>query len=196
MSVEDLAQKYYTFNPQLSDCEIALELLLRRNLISPIMDFRGKTRYVIADPELTDFVTELYSLCELENEYLDSIWQYLRGPTFNEEQSRRFLYSDESKSKKFFNVRELQRHQFKQAMKNKENINHQILKLLDEKLQEFEKLRAHYIDLLKKKHFSTIDKYPFLREILPIISPPLSEVISIAKNQQQINCLLLDSLLC
>ena len=128
VSIEDLTQKYYTFNPRVADCEIALELLLRRDMISPIMDFRGKTRYVIADPELTNFVTQLYSFCELENEFLNSKWQYLGGPTFNEEQSRRFLYSDESKSKKFFNIRELQRHQFKQAIKNKENINYQILK--------------------------------------------------------------------
>ena len=91
VSVEDLAQKYYTFNPQLSDCERVLELLLQRELVRPIMDFRGKTRYIIADPALTNFVIEFYWLYELENEFLDSKWQYLRGPTFNEEQSRRFL---------------------------------------------------------------------------------------------------------
>ena len=105
------------------------------------MDFRGKTRYVIADPVLTNFVTELYLFCELEDEFLHSKWQYLGGPTFNEEHSRRVLYSDETKAEKFFNNRELQRHQFKQAMKNKNN-NHQILKLridLNKKLQEFEK---------------------------------------------------------
>jgi hypothetical protein len=57
-SVDDLAQTYYTFKPCMADCESALELLLQRDIISPIMDFRGKTRYVIADPALTDFVTE------------------------------------------------------------------------------------------------------------------------------------------
>ena len=98
----------------------------------------------------------------------------------------RFLYSDETMSKKFFNVRELQRHQFKQAMQNKNN-NHQLLKLrteFDKKLQEFEKLRTLYTDHLKKKFHSTINRYPFLREIIPIISPPLSEVISIANSQK------------
>ena len=58
VSVEDLAQTYYTFKPCMADCESALELLLRKDIIRPIMDFRGKTRYVIADPALTDFVTE------------------------------------------------------------------------------------------------------------------------------------------
>jgi hypothetical protein len=148
ISIEDLTHKYYTFNPRVADCESALELLLRRNIISPIMDFRGKTRYVIADPELTNFVTELYSFCEQENEFLNYKWQYLDGPTFNEKQSRKFLYSDETKVEKFSTNRELQRHEIKQAMKNKNN-NHQILKLrikLDEKLQESEKLRTQYTD--------------------------------------------------
>jgi DNA-binding PadR family transcriptional regulator len=80
VSIEDLTHKYYTFNPRVTDCESALELLLQRNVISPIMDFRGKTRYVIADPELTNFITELYSFCEQENEFLNSKWQYLDGP--------------------------------------------------------------------------------------------------------------------
>jgi len=77
VSIEDLTHKYYTFNPRVADCETALELLLRRDIISPIMDFRGKTRYVIADPVLTNFVTELYLFCELEDEFLHSKWQYL-----------------------------------------------------------------------------------------------------------------------
>ena len=62
MSVEDIVQKYYTFKPRLSDCERALELLLKRDVIRPIMEFRGKTRYVIADPALTDFVNDSLSV--------------------------------------------------------------------------------------------------------------------------------------
>ena len=95
-SVEDLAQMYYTFKPCMADCESALELLLRRDIIRSIMDFRSKTRYVIADPALTDFVTEFSRYCELENEFLNFKWQYLTHPTFNEEQSRRVYYSDGS----------------------------------------------------------------------------------------------------
>jgi hypothetical protein len=178
VSIEDMTHKYYTFNPCLSDCEAALELLLRRDIILPIMDFRGKTRYVIADPALTNFVNELYLFCELENEFLNSKWQYLGRPTFNEEHSRKALYSDETKAERFFTFRGLQRHQFKQAMKNKNN-NDRILKVqneLDKTLQEFEKLRTQYTDYLKKKFHSTIDRYPFLREIIQIISPSLSEI--------------------
>jgi hypothetical protein len=173
-SVDDLVQMYYTFKPCMADCESAVELLLRRDIISPIMDFRGKTRYVIADPALTDFVAEFNRYCELENEFLNFKWQYLTHPTSNEERSRRVFYSDEAKSAKFFNVRELQRHQFKQAVKKK---NHgEILKLqskLEEYLHKFEKIRLEYLNRLNEKYRGIINEYHFLSEIIQIISPSL-----------------------
>jgi len=183
VSVEDLAQKYYTFKPCMADCESALELLLRRELVKPVMDFRGKTRYVIADPELTNFATELYWFCDLENEFLNIKWQRLI-PTFNEEQSRKFLFSEETMSKKFFMHRELQRHQFKQAMKNKNNNHQNLVQTESDKLQEFEKLRIRLLKqvYLNKKYHSIIDRYPFLRQIIQIISPSLSEIIPRADN--------------
>jgi hypothetical protein len=173
-SVDDLAQMYYTFKPCMADCESALELLLQRDIISPIMDFRGKTRYVIADPALTDFVTEFNRYCELENEFLNFKWQYLTHPTSNEEQSRRVFYSDEAKSAKFFNVRELQRHQFKQAVKKKNN--EEILKLqtkLEAYPHKFEKMRLEYLNRLNEKYRGIINEYHFLSEIIQIISPLL-----------------------
>jgi DNA-binding HxlR family transcriptional regulator len=173
-SVDDLVQMYYTFKPCMADCESALELLLQRDIIRSIMDFRGKTRYVIADPALTDFVTEFSRFCELENEFLNFEWQYLTRHTSNEEQSRRLFYSDETESAKFFNVRELQRYQFKQAVKKK--CNEEILKLqtkLEEYPHKFEKLRLEYLNYFNEKYRGIINKYHFLREIIQIISPLL-----------------------
>jgi len=176
-----MAEKYYTFKPKLEDCEKALALLLRRNLIRPIVDFRGKTRYVLSDPALIEFLNEFYSFSELENEFLNVKWQYEGGPTFNERQSRRVFYSDETKSDKFFNVRELQRHQFRQALKEKKNKGEQILKLQTElsgHLREFEKGRDLYVNYTVKKNLEIFKKYPFLRDLIYIVSPILSEAIS------------------
>jgi hypothetical protein len=175
VAVEDLAEKYYTLKPRVADCERALELLLKRDLIRPIMEFRGKTRYVIADPALRDFVTDLYQFSEVENEFMNLKWQYSSHPTFDEEQSRRIWYSDESKSKKFFDVRELQRNQFRQAIKE----NKQLLKLpseLKENLQKFEDYRLNYISYMRKIHHTTITKYPFLHELIQLASPLLFKV--------------------
>jgi hypothetical protein len=172
-SVDDLAQMYYTFKPCMADCESALESLLRRDIISPIMDFRGRRRYVIADPALTDFVTDFSRFCELENEFLNFKWQYLTDRTSNEEQGRRVFYSDEAQSAKFFDVRELQRHQFKQAVKKN---NGEILKLqtkLEEYPHKFEKIRLEYLNHLNEKYRRIINKYHFLPEIIQIISPLL-----------------------
>ena len=140
------------------------------------MDFRGNTRYVIADPALRDFVTDLYQFHEVENEFMNVKWQYSTGPTLSEEQSRKVWYSDETKSEKFFNVRELQRHQFKQALKN----NKRLLSLqneLEANLQKFENNRNHYMNYMKKTHLTVINKYPFLRELISIVSPLLFQSI-------------------
>ena len=166
----------------MADCQNALELLLERGIIRSIMGFRDKTRYVIADSALTDFVTEFSRYCELENEFLNFKWQYLTHPTLNEQQSRKVLYSDETKSVKFFNNRELQLHQFKQAVKKKNN--EEILKLqtrLEEYPHRFEEIRLEYLNHLNEKYRGIINKYNFLHEIIQIISPLL---YSIHRNSQ------------
>ncbi|MGB6674821.1 MAG: hypothetical protein WBE34_20530, partial [Candidatus Nitrosopolaris sp.] len=178
LAVEDLVEKYYTFKPRFADCERALELLLKSHLIRPIMDFRGETRYVIADLALTDFVTDLYQFCEVENEFLNFKWQYPSEPTFNEIQNRKIMYSDEMKSEKFFNVRELQRYQFKQSIRQRKDSNGEALKIqgeLDRLLQEFEKQRLEFLKCIKEKHHTTVKRYPFLDELIGVINPLLLE---------------------
>ena len=80
--------------------------------------------------------------------------------------------------------RELQRHQFKQAMKNKNNNHQNLVQTESDELHEFEKLRIRLLKqvYLNKKYHSIIDRYPFLREIIQIISPSLSEIIPRADN--------------
>ena len=81
---------------------------------------------------------------------------------------------------KFFNVRELQRHEFKQAVKKKNK--EKILKLqtgLKECSHEFEKIRLEYLNYIYEDYRGIINKYPFLREIIQIISPLFSEVIAV-----------------
>jgi DNA-binding HxlR family transcriptional regulator len=177
VSVEDL------FKLCMTDCESALELLLRRNIIRP-MDFRGKTRYVIADPALTDFVTEFKSYYQLEDEYLNLKWQILSRPTLNEEQSKRFFYSD--MSAKFFNQCELQRHQYKQAiilMTNETWLNRTTVRL-ENIIIKFGRIRVGYLNYINKNR-EIINKYHFLNEIL-LISLLFSELFAATNNQKQV----------
>jgi hypothetical protein len=176
VSVQDMAEKYHTFKPRLADCERALELLLKIDLIRPVMDFRGKTRYVIADPKLTDFVTDLYQFSDVENEFLSVKWQYSCGPTLDERLSRKALYSDEKKSEKFFDVRELQRYQFRQSIRERKDSQGELdrhLQEFDRHLQEFEKQRLKFFKYIKEKHHTTVKRYPFLHEIIGVVSPLL-----------------------
>jgi hypothetical protein len=186
VSVEDLAQKYYSFKPCITDCESALELLLRRDLIRPIMNFRSKTRYVIADPALTNLVTEFKRFCDGENEFLNLKWQFL-SPTLNEEQREKVFFSDEAECVKLFSIRELQRYQFKQEVKKKNK--EEILKLqtgLKDCSHKFEKIRLEYLNNIYEEYHGVIDKYPFLREIIQIISPLFLEVIAAKQNDSTI----------
>ena len=80
----------------------------------------------------------LYQFCEVVNESLNLKWQYSSDPTFNEKQGRKVWYSDETKSKKFFDVRELQRHQFRQAIKGRNKQHLKLQRELNENLQKFE----------------------------------------------------------
>jgi hypothetical protein len=93
---EELAEKYYTFKPPLEYCERALQLLLKRGLVVPIMIFRGKTRYVIADLALNDLMSDLHSFREVVSEFLNLKWQH-SIPSYQELQSRKvFILMKES----------------------------------------------------------------------------------------------------
>ena len=130
------------------------------------MEFRGKTRYVIADSALTDFVYDLYQFCEVENEFLNLRWQYSSGPTFNEKQGRKILYSDEKKSEKFFNVRELQRYDFKQSVRDRKDVDGKIQTKLELHLQQFEKQQVEILKCIAEKHHTTVKRYPFLDDVI------------------------------
>ena len=51
-SIDEFANAFYAFKPDMSSCQLAFQLLLHRKLIRPIMEFRGKTRYGITDSSL------------------------------------------------------------------------------------------------------------------------------------------------
>ena len=109
-----------------------------------------------------------------ENKFLDLKWKFLSHPTLNEEQREKVFSFDEAECVKYFNIRELQRYQFKQAVKKK--CNEEILKLqtkLEEYPHKFEKLRLEYLNYFNEKYRGIINKHYFLREIIQIISPSL-----------------------
>jgi hypothetical protein len=172
VSIEDLSDKYYTFKPKVEDCKAAIALLLKRDLIQPTMDFRGNTRFIVADPVLRYFLTDLYQLIEIKNEFNNIKWQFER-PTVSEEQSRKIWYSDGTKSEKFFNIREIQRHESKlMAIKNEEAYNN-----LQKKFQGLERTQSIYINELKKMYRRVFDKYPFLFELILLIYPSFFQAI-------------------
>ena len=82
---------------------------------------------------------------------------------------RRIWYSDETKSKRFFNIRELQRHESKRKITE----NDKLMKLF----KSFEENRSIYINELIRKYQSIFDKYHFLFELIQIAYPLLFQAI-------------------
>jgi hypothetical protein len=63
-------------------------------------------------------------------------------------------------------------------MKQKEESIAEVLRLkseFDQHLGTFENLRQEYITYIKKKHTTIINKYPFLHDIIDVVSELLSE---------------------
>jgi DNA-binding HxlR family transcriptional regulator len=173
VSVEDLSEKYYTFKPEVEDCKAAIDLLLKRNLILPVMNFQDTTRFIVADPVLMEFLTDFCRLNEMEHEFNNEKWQFLR-PTFIEEQSRRIWYSDETMSERFFNIRELQRHESRTIVTESPGIHDELMKIS----QKFEKTRSIYINELIRKYRSIFEKYHFLFELVRLVSPLFFQAIA------------------
>ncbi|MFZ0511543.1 MAG: hypothetical protein WAM14_08050, partial [Candidatus Nitrosopolaris sp.] len=110
-SIDEFANAFYAFKPDMSSCQLAFQLLLHRKLIRPIMEFRGKTRYGITDSSLSDFLLDLQSLHKMKKKFSHFQWSYLCGPTPDDTQIRRMYYSDEKSCKRAFNQDEIDRHE-------------------------------------------------------------------------------------
>ena len=101
MSIKNFASRLYNFQPNIPNIEEAFTLLLRNGILKPIMEFRGETRYGLADngSEPHEGLRLFY---KVEGELLYAKWNYLSGPTFDEMQRREAFFIDKSSCKKVF----------------------------------------------------------------------------------------------
>jgi hypothetical protein len=175
MSIKDLTTKYYTFKPALQDVEEAFMLLMKNHLIKPLMEFRGETKFVFADGELSQLMNDLYSFYELENKHSYVKWNYIREPTLEERERRKVFFSDKMSSQQLFNKAEINRFDFRKKIKEKK-IKEELIPLtkqLEENVNKFEHAKIYYVKYIKKKYEKTIEKYAFLLGDIFRIACPL-----------------------
>jgi len=116
ISIDEFANTFYDFKPDMPSCQLAFRLLSDRRLIRPIMEFRGKTRYVITDSSLRAFLHDLQILHKLKMKFSYLQWSCLRGPTSDETQIIKMYYSDEKSCERSLNKDELDRYEFKRNL--------------------------------------------------------------------------------
>jgi DNA-binding transcriptional ArsR family regulator len=182
MSIKNFASRLYNFQPNIEDIEEAFTLLLRNGILKPIMEFRGETRYGLADNGLEDLIDGLRLFYKVEGELLYAKWNYLSGPTFDEMQRREAFFIDKSSCNKVFNKAELNRFEFENKIKGKNGTEHDLLQLKRLIEEDWKSSTYDYVGYIKKKHGKTIKEYGFLLEdILRIICPLLLQEFPVSE---------------
>ncbi len=172
--MKGFCNKFYAFKPKSDDVEKAFLLLLKNNLIKPIMEFRGETRYILADKMLYDLITDIKLLDKIQRD-VDYILDHYESPSLEQIEKRKILYSDDSLLKQFFNKRELNRFEFRRTVKEEKG-NIEILqwkKKIENYKKEVEGKKSIVFDCIKEKHEKTFKEYGFLSDIIRTFCPLL-----------------------
>lgn len=158
MSIDDFTSMYFVFKVKREDAEEVFMMALKNGLIKPIMEFRNRMRYVLADDALKDLISDLNSFHRLEDEFCYQKWNSICTPTEEEQEGRKIFYSDKKLCERFFNRAEINRSNFKKVQKTNDN------------------LKNKYFKCIKEKYEKTIKEYAFLLDpIFKIVFPPLLE---------------------
>jgi hypothetical protein len=166
ISIDEFANTFYAFKPDMPSCQLAFRLLLDRRLIRPIMEFRGKTRYAITDSSLRDFLLDLQILHKLKMRFSYLQWSCLRGPTTDETQIIKMHYSDEKSCERSFNKDELDRYEFKRNLPGDKflQVKRQAERYMNLAKELFTSLTNHI--KIRNDYYEMINKYPFLENII------------------------------
>ncbi len=160
------------------DIEEGFSILIKSNLIKPVLVFRGESRFIIAEERLQSFIRDLRWVYHKESSYLLHKWQHFSEPTKEEYQRMSFLLNDEEVSAMFKTAEKSRLFddevrggeiRFLPAGKYKKPIDY-----FREVRQEQDKLKSEFIKevrTVRKKHHQTIKDFVFLHEIIGIVCP-------------------------
>ena len=154
------------------DIEHAFDLLLKERLITALMEYNGKTRYVIADKSLAELIKQLDMFWHLELHVLQLKWHYYDKPN-EEEQGRTRLILGQTSFRRIAQKSEMVRNEFTKLKKTHPGIYALIKNDLDPYFSKLNYVVNEVILNLKKKYSSTLQKYEFLHDVIRMICPPL-----------------------
>ena len=152
------------------DIESAFELLLNEHLITDLMEYNGKTRYVIADKSLAELIKQLDMFWHLEVHLLELKWLFYDKP-IEEEQERIRLILDEMPLRGILHKAEIVRSEFIKLKDMHPGIYALIKNDLDGYFNMLNYVVNEVVNNLKKKYSSTLQKYEFLHDVIRMICP-------------------------
>ena len=175
ISIKEFSDRFYTFRPKPEDVEKAFLLLWKNHLIKPLMEFRGETRYVLADDALHDLITDIRLLHKVEKEESYLKLTYYGPPSEEEIEKRKVFYTEEKLFNEFYNRKEIQRLEFRTTMKEKKGKKafKQLRKELEHNMKLVEDEKNIIIDQMKQKHKKILKQYAFLSDIIRLVCPVL-----------------------
>lgn len=86
------------------DVNFAFNALRALKLIEPIMEFHGKTRFIISDRRLHEFLINMWIIHEKEFSFQVKKWKYFDAPTSEEKNRIRYLLGEKEAARFFRQV--------------------------------------------------------------------------------------------
>jgi hypothetical protein len=147
---------------------------LKNGLILPITQFRGETRYVLADLELYFLIKVIQEIRELDSD-VNYIKERYKPPADEEIEKRKVSFADEVSFKKYLNMKELGRYAFKIHTKKERGPKGltRLEKEVETHLKKIEINKVAIINNIKKTHDKPLKKYAFLSDVIGASCPSL-----------------------
>jgi hypothetical protein len=171
LSIDDfMANKSLYGRYKRQDVERAFDLLLKEHLITALMKYNGKTRYVITDNSLAELIKQLDMFWHLELHLLELKWCFYERPV-DRDQERIRLILGEMPLRRIVQKAEIVRSEFTKLKNIRPGIYTSIKNDLDAYFNMLSYVVNEVINNLKKKHSSTLQKYEFLNDVISMICP-------------------------
>jgi DNA-binding HxlR family transcriptional regulator len=149
--------------------EEAFSILRDENLLRPIAMYNDEFIYAISDERLDKFLQYCLGVYEFVSDLIIGIWDSIRNPNSNEKEWLEFFIGKEGTNRII--IKALDRRKAKHGMTPKK-FREWLKWWKDDALKKSEAHANEMVTDLKKKHESTIQKYPYpSNDILELVYP-------------------------
>jgi len=176
-SISHFVTSLDNFNPNIEDAKAAFNVLLKNQILEPLMEFNGESIYHIRDEKLNHLVSLLSFYYILENFFqLYILENTFEGVEHDAKKRKKLFVSPEAslEFKKVFDLRELSRYKTKQEIIKRTSKNY-FRETNDTAVELFHKFFVLIASFIQEECKKTVEEYSFLSNIFQIACPFLFE---------------------